>query len=378
LPDNHQYTTGLSEYVDKKIVEWQDQKKKELEKKFQKNFEAVTGQDFRDKKWKKKEGEGWRSDTMIGFIRVKIWTLYSVFLDTVLPGGQIPFDLKPDPYESEDLPEEYIEDRDTRLEKMRDKMNGQLKQRKADREYMKKWLSLSYYGMGFSKFDVDEIITKRFTMMDTGMEGLEGFVSPEESSEMARFEMVQEAENVPGHRYVSVWNMCWDMEVDNLQEGEGYAERIPTSLSDLNDLKEKPGYEGDRIDSVIDEGRGKVSSNEDLNSLPPGERSIQERKKNIIRYEYYMKAPLKLVQDYEENLDNVTSLGNLSDYAIDLEEENTVEIMGEIADKQIIRHIRNETGKRRTTWRSLRGTWTKALEMVCLITWKVLFRPLSA
>ena len=351
MATEHTYSTDLAEYVDKKIKQWGDQKKTFLELKFQRNFEAVTNKDYRVKKWKKKEGEGWRSTTWIGHIRVKIWTLYSVFLDTVLQGGQIPFGLKPDPYEPENLPEGYIEDRDNRIKRMRKKIKGQLKARKADRETLKEWLSGAYYGMAFSKFDVDEVSQRVFRQVDMGLGDVSQYLEPEEAGQYTRFEAALETEDVPGHRYVSVWNMVWDMESDNLEDGEGYAERIPSSVSDLFELQDKPGYIKRKIKEVIERGRDKIAGSEDFASMTPGMRNVKERSKKFSRYEYYMAAPRKLVEAFEKSMkqryrSEPVSLGRIEDYALAENDGDTIEIIGEIVDREIIRHIRNETGKR--------------------------------
>ena len=351
MTTEHAYSTDLAEYVDKKIKQWGDQKKEFIELKFQRNYDAVTNKDYRANTWKKKEGVGWRSKTWMGFIRVKIWTLYSVFLDTVLQGGQIPFDLKPDPYEPEDVPEGYIEDRDNRIERMRKKIKGQLKARKADRDTMKEWLSGAYYGMAFSKFDVEEVNRRVFKQVDMGLGDVSEYLEPEEAGQYTRFEAALETEDVPGHRYVSVWNIAWDMEVDNLQDGEGYAERIPSSTSDLFELQENPGYIKKKIKEVIERSRDKTTGSEDFASMTPGARSIKERSKKFPRYEYYMVAPRKLVEEFEKNMKRryktePVSLGRIEDYAFAENDGDTVEIIGEIVDREIIRHIRNETGKR--------------------------------
>ena len=350
MTDNTTYSTNLDEYVDKRISRWSEQKKKFLEQKFQKNYEAVTNKDFRVKKWKKGEGEGWRSTTWIGHIRVKIWTLYSIFLDSVLQGGEIPFDLNPNPYDPEDASEEYIEDRDNRIDLMKKKIKGQHKTRHSDRETMKKFLSGAYYGMAFSKFDVEEVISHEFKQVDMGLGNMSEFLPPEEVQKYTRFERVAETENVPGHRYVSVWNMCWDMEVDNLQDGEGYAETIPSSIPDLEILKGKTGYIDDKIKEVMEENRDAMDKS-DTASMTPGQRAIKEASKKIPRYEYYMTAPRKMVEDFEKTMKKMhktipITLGSMEDYALSEQDGDVIEIMGEIAGKKIIRHIRNETGKR--------------------------------
>ena len=351
MTDDVTYLCSLSEFVDKTIKRWAKQKSQYLEPKFQANYEAITNRDNRLKKWKKDEGKGWRSNTWVGFVRVKVWAFYSVLLDTVLRAGKIPFNLTPHPYDN-DQDEEYIQDRDARIELQKKKIETQLALRKADREYMKKWLSLGWYGMAFSKFNIDTIKSKIMRRVQMLPQEAAGLVSPEEQKQYIRYQMSQESETVPGHKYVSVWNMVWDMEGENLQESAGYADVIRSSSYDLKQLKGLPGYFDQVIDNVIKANSQKVMSTrsaEDAHVLEqPGKRELQERRATIVRYEFYMRAPRKLVEEFEKIMKkkfkaNVMSLG---DYEDSENSGDDIEIMGEIADKQIIRYLRNDTGKR--------------------------------
>ena len=345
------YICALAEFVDKQIVKWAKQKKDKLEAKLTANYEAVTNKDFRMKRWKKEEGVGWRSTTWIGMVRVKVWSFYAVLLDTVLKAGKIPFSLEPSPYD-EIQDEAYIQDRDKRIERMTKKIEGQLVARKADREYMNKWLSGAYYGMAFSKFDVDPVKHTEFKMVDMGLGDAQQYMAPEEMAQYVRYEMVQDEEDTPGHRYVSVWNMVWDMEANDLQSGAGYAEKIPSSAYDLRSLVGKAGYVEDAIKRVIDRNIhdeiGKDSS--ESISEHPAKEALQDRNQKFKRYEYYMLAPRKYVDEFEKLLKSgqtdIYELGMISDFEDAEESGDDVEIMGEIVDKEIIRHVRNNTGKR--------------------------------
>lgn len=355
--DDSTYVSGLSEFVDKTIQRWARNKKQFLEPKFRRNYEAVTNRDYRIKTWKQGEGEGWRSRTWIGYVRVKIWSFYAVLLDTVLKAGKIPFTLDPSPYDDEVMEPEMIQDRDERIEHMEDKITEQLTQRKADREYMKKWLSGGYYGMAFSKFNVEAVQSMEFVQVDMDIGNAAQYLSPEELEQYRRYEPQQIEEDVPGHRYVSVWNMVWDMEADGLQEKDGsagYAERVLSSAYDLRQL-DGPGYIKDAISRVIDRKRdskyGDTGSDDDEVDIHPGINDLNDRKKGINRFEFYMRAPRKLVDEFEKIIKSspqpeVFRLGLIEDYEDAETGGDEVEVMGEIADKEIIRFIRNDTGKR--------------------------------
>jgi hypothetical protein len=353
MATDHTYTTNLAEFVDKAIKRWAADKKKILEPKLTRNFEAVTNADFRTRTWKKGEAQDWRSDTWIGFVRVKVWALFSVLLDTILKAGKIPFVLTPSPYDEKYMTPEMLKDRDARIERMTSKIEAQLDARNADREYMKKWLSGGYYGMAFSKFNIEDVENIEYKMtMPNGIDvkSASQFMSPEEIQQYARYEMVKDVEATPGHPYVSVWNMVWDMDSENLQLGCGYAERIKSSAYDLRKLIGKPGYIEDAIEKVIRLNRDKKnqSSNQSDSNEAPGKAALTDRKKTIDRYEFYMRAPRQMVDEFEKLVRSGDSLSLSMAFDIENAEEtgDDVETMGEIAEHEIIRMIRNETGMR--------------------------------
>ena len=341
------YTSGLAHFVDESIQRWAKQKKKTLEPKLKMNFEAVTNRDYRIKTWKKDEGVGWRSRTWIGFVRIKVWAFYALILDTVLRAGKIPFTIEPSPYDESDID---TEERDERIERMTKKIQYQLKARHADRHYMLKWLSGGYYGMAFSKFNVEAVKSTEFKQVSVDAGQSAQFLTPEEQSELIRFELVTESNDIPGHNYVSVWNMVWDMEGE-FNEGSGYAEVIRSSAFDLKSLKGKPGYIDRAIDEVI-----KKKRHEDGNdpAEPVGEHpaklDIDERVKKFIRYECWMLIPRKFAEAFEKELKSKdTDIARLR-LAVEIEDAeesgDDIEVLIEIVDKEIIRYVVNDSGRR--------------------------------
>uniref|UniRef100_A0A6H1ZJC0 Putative portal protein n=2 Tax=viral metagenome TaxID=1070528 RepID=A0A6H1ZJC0_9ZZZZ len=354
MADDNAYLTGLAGFIDKSIAAWSKQKKQFLEPKFKRNYQAVTNRDFRVKAWKKDEGKEWRSTTWIGFVRVKVWAFYALLLDTVLKAGKIPFSLEPSPYDEHIKDEVMIQERDNRIERMKDKIESQLASRQADREYMKKWLSGAYYGMAFSKFNVEPVASTEFRQVDMGLGDAAQYLSPEELAQYTRFELVKDEEDTPGHRYVSVWNMVWDMEGSGLQPNEsaGYAEFVPSSAYDLKQLKGKPGFIDAAIERVIanklHEGVGEGSG--ELPDEFPGKTDLQDRKQKYKRFEFHMRAPRLLVEEFERIVQSggtdIPHIGLIGDYEEAEESGDDIEIMGEIVDKEIIRFVRNDSGRR--------------------------------
>jgi len=126
-----------------------------------------------------------------------------------------------------------------------------------------------------------------------------------------------------------------------LQDGAGYAEIIRSSPYELRELIGKPGYNKKLIEEVIKRNGDNSENDADVNASP-GKRALNERKQTINRYEFYMRAPRVLVDEYEKlaRSRHDTDTINLASFD-DLEDSgDDVEIMGDIADKEIIRLIR--------------------------------------
>lgn len=354
--DDRSYGSNLEEFVCKTIERWKKDKDAILTKKLQKNYEAVTNRDFRERKWKSGEGEAWRARTWIGFIRVKAWSFYAVFLDTVLKNGEIPIILTPSPYDETYMPPEMLKIRDKRIENMHAKMKEQHQMRNADRVKMKQIMSLAWYGMTFGAFDIEDVESVEFklTMPPEVLSAVQsGYMSPEEAFQYGRYEKLQQINKVPGHRYVSVHSMVWDMDTDDFNNPArcaGYAEMEKTCPYDLRMVENDTGYIKSRIDDVVDSASTRQAANDHKDPESPGKAALTDRQKNINRYYFYMRAPREFALEFERTTQygdqQIATLKNTQE-TIDIEKSGyEMEIMGEIADNKIIRYIRNESGKR--------------------------------
>jgi hypothetical protein len=320
--------SSLEDFIEKTLEKAKKEKKNALEPKLQANFENVTNQDTQRERWKKNEAQDWRSDTFIGKVRAKVWTLYSVFLDTVLMGGQVPFTLKPSPYG--DLEEDPgVEDR---MEIMRDRIKEQLRDRHADRGYMKAWLSMGYYGEAWKEYDVDTVTRRVFKPVSYAGGSFSQFA---EASQYADYQLEEIEEPVPGWGYVSIWDMFWDLEEWDPQDMAYVFRRIMSSSYDLRTL-EGEGYDPEAIEEVIEELKGEKGSVDEADQTP-GRRALAEKANNISRYRFHMRAPKELVDDYEKKRET-------SSFEVE-EDGNDVFIMGEIAEGRLIRFIKGPKWK---------------------------------
>lgn len=336
--------TGLAEYLTKRFEAWKKDRQTILEPKWQNALNSMKRVDnSTKKKFKKDEGEDWRDDSYIGITKAKIYTVYSILVEILLNKGQIPFSLEPSPYQTDLMDDQQQAAIESEIDKMEDLIREQQADRKADREMMKKLLSLLIYACCISKYNIESVIRKRWAKQAYVKQGLEQYAE----AQAVRYEQQTDERPVPGHVYVSVWNMFWDMEGGDLQTCDGYCERQMVSCTDLRKKKGKPYYIDEAIDRAISEYR-KNQSVKDSDALPPGQREISDRKKSLLDLEFWCVAPRRLVysvlSDIGKGVDpNEWEFTDPSDRE---ETDEEVEILCEMVGDEIIRIAPNQTGER--------------------------------
>lgn len=349
--------TGLAQFLLKRWDEWDKNWKTVLGPKLEANLAAIQNKDDPSKKpFKHEEGIDWRSDVNLPIIKTKIFALYSMICDIILKGDTLQFGLKRSPYEEElneaDEPARQKWEKDKQL--MEDKIKEQLQEFKAIREKKKKLLGLLTYGRCWSKFDKRLVKIKTYAPVMVASQWEE---PQEEATEWARQVIKKQ---VPGHRYISIWNIRWDMETENIQEGSGIAERMFDSVYGLRQLKKKQDefYIPEHIQKVIDEHKHSHSSGDDMDSVEPGIREFANRKKGIRRIGFWIRAPRKNVEEFEDKISQMRIKKgrnylnydpenfDLTTVTDDDESGDDVEIMAEVAGEEVIRFARVDPGIR--------------------------------
>lgn len=334
--------TGLANYLTTLYDEWKENRSV-LEAKWQKNLKAIKGKD--SDTWKKGEAETWRSKTFIKIVKVKVFVAFSILTDIFLQGGIVPFALKHSPFEEAKLAEEEGGEETTGndeisedISDMTAKIREQLTDRKADREYLKKILSLCYYGEAYSKYTIKDI-------KETGYRPSVGIDDGGNEVELAEYpELIATSKQIPGHEYRSVWTIVSDPENGDLQKNRGTFEKDLASPFDLLQKKGGKFYIDEAIKEVISEYI-KADSVKDRETLKPGLREVKYRKKTIDSSEFWGRAPRSLVEDFERDKLGRKIVSVNPDWMED--EGDEVEIIAEIADGVIIRFARREMGAKR-------------------------------
>jgi len=344
----------LADYVLKLFAE-ASRNRKTLEEKWERNREAfrriTTGQ------WKVEEGQAWRSQATSGLTKGKVVMAYAQMIDSVLTGGRIPFMMKASPEQQErlnELPPELSESADDQREKMQRKIEEQLLDCHADRNFMKNMFSCALYGETSALGSRRVVVKKR--RRPRNLPDIED--TSRIPAELVDWESYDEKRIGPTWEYWSVWNVFRDMEVDDLEECAYIFLRVMKSAYWLRSKKGKRYFDDDAIDAAIEEAKdekGTGSTQEtDVSSLPPGLRDVKHRQ-NTIRYlELRGRVPRNLLEQYEDEIKTKKN----SEYkmpSIDFDnvedDGDEVEVILNIAGTKIVRCIRS-TPKERLVFQS--------------------------
>lgn len=312
-------STSLASWLKDLYDTWSKMRNKDLSPKWMRNLKLYSGEDI-EKQFKTagqaEDKIGWKSKTFIKIIKVKVMMAYSILVDVLLGSGQIPFKLSFDVFMRQI--DQYD---DNQLDDIIEQMTAQIRQwhldTHADREMMKAIFSMVLYGEAWKKYT-------HFNIRRVFFQNNQKQVTWEE---------------VPGHEYVSVWNLLWDMEVDDIRDGQGVMECKYISPYDLWVLTQeenvKKQYYENAIDSLISASKDSMGestvSARDTDNLPPAFRDVLNRKRNIQHIEFWGRAPLVLVKDFLDQMKTVKDLEELTemhDYIEDYHGEE-VDIMAE-------------------------------------------------
>lgn len=352
MPDLYA-TTGLASFVLERCKQYEAQKDSTgLIAKLQANLNAIRLiDDNRKKPFKKDEAKGWRSDAYLPEIKTKVYSVFSTLSEILYKNDEIQFLLKPSPYE-----QELIENDPALVEQMendRDMMEEKIREQQRDfnqlMEHKKALLSSCIYAMSWTKYEVKDVTRESFRQ--------EQYTSPDMGNVLSSWELERNKVRVPGCRYVSVWNMAWDMEEEDIQKGSGLEEMTIISLFEARAKMGKPLYLDEHIKRVISAHSGKTAQQLDSSNLPPGLRDISERNKSITCREFWGRAPRKLVDAFEDRLKQYRKPGKRRGYDfLDPEEfdlsfgadsdGDEVEIMAELLDEEIVRFARRPPEER--------------------------------
>lgn len=327
---------SLEQYLDEFGKNMMSAREKKIEPKWNRNLQVINGKDFYPEicegEFKKGEAEKWRSKSIINIVRPKVYNIYSMILDIILPNDELLFTLQPNDFPMMgELPQEYKDFEEKAKNLHMKAIQQQLKERKADRQYFRKLLSLLIYGMAWSKYNLEAVTYRGYRPIGGGMN--------EQGQQQVRWMPYQEQKQVIGHDYVPIWQMYWDMEADKIEDGHGCFQRKLIDLFELASKKGEDWYIDTAIDRVIEEWEQNQATK--LDSLDPGLRAVAQRKKTIDNREHWVRVPQKLIDKFEKEELELIKKDKETDIDILMEDQETGEegyILVETANGKIIRY----------------------------------------
>jgi len=346
--------SALGYYLKEVLYENWKNDRHAIETEMQKNLDAfnaaITG-DF----WKSGETEDWRSDTFVEITKTKVIGAYSMIIDTMLQGGQYPFDLKPSPWDDvvfEDLPPEQKRKSQDDIDDMKRTIEQQLLDCHADRQLMKNVMAAAIYGETYGKYYIHEVERSGFKSINVAQGENLNINTPE----FFRWEPHKQLIDSPAVTYVSNWSIFRDLEDEDLQESAGISQRELWSPYNLRQKMGRPNSYW--IDNAIKRAianadtqthvTGPTNISSDTTNLPPGLRNIKYRQKTIEVLEFWVRVPREIAESFEKDLakeKDTTQEESLSpstydalDYDPDGDE---IEIMAIMADDEVVRYSRN-------------------------------------
>lgn len=331
MPTSKLNTSDLAQYLRTELYEKWATDRKEIEKKWQTNENAFKG--VSEGFWKTGETEAWRSNTFIMLTKIKVLSAYSMIIDMLLQGGQLPFALDLSPWDQvtlEDLPPEKQEAVQDQIDDMTALIQQQILDCKGDRELMKCVMSGAKLGETYWRSFVHEITRRGFKTLNMAPRGTPN------PDRFARHEYFEESVTVPGFEYVSCWDMFRDLETDDMQKSRGYCQREFDSPYDLRKLKGQAYYVDEAIDRLL-ENHSKGLSKGNKENMRPGLRNIKNRYNTIEKLTFWCRVPRKIVEKFEAETEGKETSSLTTDFVNDGDE---VEIGAVLAEDEVIRLVR--------------------------------------
>jgi len=346
-------TSDLAQHIRGVVYENYKTNRQKLEVRWSRNRAAAEVDLELDEygKWKKSENaEDWQSDTLDDTTHQKIAAAKALISDTAFKGGNVQFMLVPP--EGAETDPVAVSQRDPVIKANENYISRQLTNCNAVVELGKCVMSGATYGRYFAK---------QYT---TAMESGNGFVQIAENI----FEESISDTTTMAFENVSVFNMLWDMEADDLIEGEAVMQTDLVSPFMLREDAFKPYHFKKYIKAAIKASTSKYQasgSGQDTQNLPTRLRDIANRNRTIHQIEFWGRVPRKMADAFEDMLARDLDVedpkfGNRDDLPED--SGDMVEIFAILADDYIIAYNRTNDKKERPYFM---GDWEEVLDGNC-------------
>jgi uncharacterized membrane protein len=288
---NSKPVSPLAEYLVDVLHQRWSSDRSDLETKWEQN--DCTIRRIRQINWKEGEGEDWRANNAIGFVKQKWMTGCALVLDHILQGGTLNAGLKVDEL-GQELSQEELDGHTDDINQAERHLRTQFALGRIDRPTIKAVFAGGKYGMAWGQYYVDEIERVEWQPVQYDF-------APEDPADQ-RFEQVTHAIDVPMVEWVPCWEMFWDMTEDDILKGDGLCREQNISAYQLRDYADRgEGWIPKEIEAVIQESKTSEKQGEaDDDNIAPGRRYIEYSKNNIKFRQFHCRIPIKILQDYDK------------------------------------------------------------------------------
>jgi hypothetical protein len=263
-----------------------------IDRKWERNYAAVeVDPDYDGRTWKKKErAKSWKSDTIFDITRQKVGSAKNLTTDILFKGGRIPFMLSVDERVVPPSPDgtEAASATTAAVDANEDLMDRQFRHVDTVKSMTHLLLDGAAYGEYVAKSYVTDITEEYFAEVFPGV-----------------FEKKHTLIATKAIERKSLWNIWRDLETPDIRKGAYIYEREMVSADDLDDLKGLPMYNDAAIQRAIDASNSVNSSGASSETATntantaPGQRRLSKRLKNIEKFEFWGRVPVKALAEFE-------------------------------------------------------------------------------
>lgn len=292
---------SLAQYIIGDIFDWMMQERRSLlEDRWRKNDDAFRGRYDSEaiKKWKATEGREWRSRVFVRLTKQKVVTGYSALLSVLMQNGRIPWDMSPtevpEAAPGQSLPQEEADIRCARMKKV---IQDNFSECRVERQFMTSLMELALHGTSWIRGPV--VRPKKVIQRQIGIPGFPYATTPDLLMQYGRYSMDVQTIYKPCAEAVSLWNVFWDLESPNHQDGHGVFIRDMMSYGRFLELMDTPGYDGSAIEGLLERFRSEDAGNVDQSNGPYAE-MLSKRKRCIKVYEFWGRVPRRYLEAYDQ------------------------------------------------------------------------------
>ena len=272
--------------------------------------------------------------------KIKVVSAYSIIIDMLLQGGQLPFTLKPSPWDRvlyADLDEASQQQVDSAIDDQKALILQQFQDCFLDRQFMMGMMSGAMYGEAYFDRYVHKVNRPTWEQVSFAPQGLP------DNGQYTRYQKIVRSNMAPAVEYFSVWDSFRDMSTNDIQNSVGFIRRQFTSAYKLRQKTKSPYFLKNKILRVIEEASNKQNDSADTSSLAPNLRNLQHRPDTIEMLQFQGRVPIKYVQEFTKDGDNKINQFSGLDYDNDGRE---IEMMVTMANDEVIRIAQMEPGER--------------------------------